>query len=79
MVGKICMVYLDANILFTTKLDQHLKHLCMVLERLLEAWIILRMNKCAFMVDKLVYLGYIISKRTLSTDSKKTKAIDGNY
>ena len=75
LLGKICAVYLDDIIVFSVDLKTHLKNLRMVLQRLLDAGITLRLSKCVFMVGKLLFLGHGVSEGTLSTDLAKTKAI----
>ena len=75
LIGKICQVYLDDILVFSEDLKQHAIDLGLVLQRLLDAGITLRLSKCVFMVKKLLFLGHGVSEGTISTDPEKTKAI----
>ena len=68
-------VYID-DILITGKSEQdHLQNLDQVLQRLQEAGAWLRLNKCAFILPSLEYLGYKISENGLQPTDTKVKAL----
>ena len=59
---EICMqIYVDDIIVFSKTEEEHVRHLELVLQRLREYHIILLAQKCAFMLDKVTYLGHEIT------------------
>lgn len=71
---KFVVVYLDNILVFRRSKEEHLKHLDMVLRRLQEK-LLTNMEKCEFMKEELVYLGFFISKGSLKMDPSKVHAI----
>lgn len=70
------MCYIDDIIIFSETLDDHLKHLEDVLERLQKAGLKLKLSKCEFLMHEVKYLGHIISDKGISPDPEKTKVIE---
>ena len=62
------MVYSEDN-------EQHERHLRHTLEILRKAKLYAKRSKCTFFVDKVAYLGYIVSKDGLSPDPDKVEAV----
>ncbi|UYV65539.1 K02A2.6-like [Cordylochernes scorpioides] len=66
------------NILITGKNDQdHLKNMKCVLQRIQEAGLKLRKDKCSFLAPSLEYLGHKIAKEGLQPLPSKVEAIQG--
>ena len=53
----------------------HLKNLSAVLERIQQAGLHLRKQKCVFFQDSVTYLGHIIDHRRVRASEEKTRAI----
>ncbi|XP_064470186.1 uncharacterized protein K02A2.6-like [Ornithodoros turicata] len=69
------VVYFD-DILVTGKDDDdHKKNLDIVLRRLEEAGLRLKLEKCIFMAPRVHYLGYVITEAGLHPDPKKVEAV----
>ena len=62
------MIYSKTN-------EEHEHHLCHVLELLRGAKLYAKKSKCTFFVDKVAYLGFIISKDGISPNPTKVEAI----
>ena len=75
LVGKCCAVYLDDVIIFSKTLDEHEKHLAMVLERLGAAQIRLKEKKCKFFMRSLEYLGVRLSGDGTAPTTSKIRAL----
>lgn len=56
--------------------ESHLKNLEAVLQRLKEAGLTVRPDKCRFLEDEIEYLGHVISKDGLKKSKKKVAAIE---
>ena len=70
---QYCIIYLDDIIVFSKTLEEHLMRLQAVFEKLKEAELKLKTLKCEFFNQELAYLGHVISKNGIQTDSKKLK------
>ena len=68
-------VYLDDILVFSRDLDDHLEHLRLVIERLVEVGLKLKPSKCKFAQHNLEYLGHIVSREGLRTNPKLTEAV----
>ena len=73
--NKICAIYLDDILIWSTTLDEHLKRLDAVFKRLSDVGLKLKPSKCSFFPDKIGYLGYIISSKGVETDPSKIEAV----
>lgn len=69
------LLYLDDIIIFSTSFSQHLQRLEMVLSRLQQHNLKLKMSKCHFFQREVRYLGHIISPDGVATDPEKTRAV----
>ena len=59
-------VYIDDVLIFSRTLEEHIEHIQMVLECLLEAGLKLKPGKCHFVRKSVEYLGYLITPEGLS-------------
>lgn len=67
--------YVDDIIVGSETFDEHMIHLEMVLKKLKEANLNIRLEKCRFCRDEVRYLGHILSPVGIKTDPEKLKAI----
>ena len=72
---QYCIIYLDDIIVFSKTPEEHLTRLQAVFEKLKKAELKLKPLKCEFLKQELAYLGHVVSKNGIQTDSKKVKAI----
>lgn len=68
-------VFLDDIILASKDKKSHLILIEKVLQRLQEAGLKLKEQKCFFMMDEVKYLGFIISKNGIQVDPEKVEAV----
>lgn len=70
-----CFIYIDDILVASKTFDDHLHHLQLVFERLQRAGLRLKPAKCRFLMDKVPYLGFIISKHGIQPDPSKTDKV----
>ena len=72
---QYCIIYLDDIIVFSKTLEEQLKRLHMVFEKLSALGLKLKLSKCEFFKQRLEYLGHIVSEEGIETNPKKIEAI----
>jgi transposase InsO family protein len=70
-----CMVYLDDVIVFSNGIKEHAERLRRVFEKLREAKLSLKFEKCHFALAEVKYLGHIISREGVHPDPEKIEAV----
>ena len=71
-IRKFVLVFMDDILVYSKNLDDHVKHLRIVLQLLQQHRLTAKMSKCSFAQHQLEYLGHIISDKGVSTDPDKT-------
>ena len=69
------VVYLDNILVFSKNEKDHENHVQLVLKKLHSARLYAKLKKCIFHQPKVEFFGYIISRESLSMDSKKIEAV----
>ena len=69
------VVYLDNILVKGRCLEEHLQNLEMVLQRLANSGLRLKLAKCTFLQKEISYLGHTINSQGLAPDKKKVMAI----
>lgn len=72
---KNCLVYLDDIIVIGKTFREHLANLKEVFQRLREAGLRLKPNKCHFCSPQVEFLGHIVSRDGVHTDPRKTAKV----
>ena len=70
-----CLIYLDDILIFADDMEEHLRRMRVIFERIREAGLKLSPDKCSFLQTKVSYLGYTISKDGTHTDQSKIDKI----
>lgn len=74
-LDKFVNAYLDDILVYSKTLEDHLRHLEIVLKRLREEKLYGKLSKCEFAVNKVEYLGHLISDSGVSVDQQKVQAV----
>ena len=64
-IGIFVMVYFDDILVYSKNLDEHINHLHCVLTVLRKEKLYANLKKCSFCMDKVVFLGYVVSAKEL--------------
>lgn len=75
LIGKICFVYLDDIIIFSTSIEEHLISIERVFRKLQEANLKVQLDKCEFMRKEIEYLGHVVTSEGVKPNPNKIKAI----
>ena len=59
--------YIDDILVFSSTLEEHIQHLELVVNRLVEFGLKLRPNKCHFIRQEVHYLGFVLTRFGLKT------------
>ena len=73
--GKVCLVYLDDIIIFSTSLQEHIHNLKLVFQKLRDANFKVQLDKSEFLHKEVAFLGHIITSEGVKPNPDKIKAI----
>jgi hypothetical protein len=74
-LGRFVVVYFDDILVYSKSLDEYIEHLHCVLPVLRKEKLYDNLKTCSFCLDKVVFLGYLVSGKGLAVDEEKVKAI----
>ena len=75
-IGKLCHVYMDDIIIWSENLDDHIKHVQIILQTLQEAGLYINKNKMSLFFNyKIAFLGHIISQSGIMANPSKVQKI----
>jgi hypothetical protein len=67
--------YLDDILIYSDSEEEHIEHVKWIMQRLLEAELYLKPEKCEFLKETVRYLGLIISSKGISMDEDKVETV----
>jgi hypothetical protein len=74
-LDQFVVVFIDDILIYSKSLEEHEDHLRRVLQRLREKRLYAKFSKCEFWLDKVIFLGHVVSKDGISVDPKKVEAV----
>ena len=73
-IGRFVVVYFDDILVYNKNLDKHINDLHCVLAVLRKEKLYANLKKCSFCMDKVVFLGYVVSVKGIEVEEEKVKA-----
>ena len=74
-LDKFVIVFIDGILVYSGGPEEHVEHLRTVLQILRERQLYAKFSKCQFWLDKVAFLGHVISAEGVSVDPQKIEAI----
>ena len=74
-LDKFVIVFIDDILVYSGSPKEHAEHLRTVLQILRERQLYAKFSNCQFWLDKVAFLGHVISAEGVSVDPKKIEAI----
>ena len=74
-LDKFLIVFIDDILVYSGSPEEHVEHLWTVLQILRERQLYAKFSKCQFWLDKVAFLGHVISAEGISVDPLKIEAI----
>lgn len=73
--NKICLVYMDDIIIFSTSLQEHIQNLKQVFSKLRESKLKIQLDKSEFLKQNVEFLGHVITPQGIKPNPNKIRAI----
>jgi hypothetical protein len=74
-IGKLVIVYFDDILIYSQNKSDHSDNIRQVLQVLHDSKLYGNLEKCTFCKDKVIFLGYVVSKNGVEVDASKIEAI----
>ena len=74
-LDRFVIVFIDDILVYSGILEEHSEHLRIVLQTLRERQLYAKLSKCQFLLDRVTFLGHVISAEGVSVDPQKIEAV----
>ena len=74
-LDRFIIVFIDDILVYSPNVEEHTKHLTLVLQRLREEQLYAKFSKCEFWLTQIGFLSHVVSRDGISLDLNKTKAV----
>ncbi|XP_073120507.1 uncharacterized protein [Henckelia pumila] len=72
---KFVVVFIDEILVYSRSINEHVHHLRLVLQILLEKQLYAKFSMCEFWIDRVIFRGHVIYREGVSVDPSKTESI----
>ena len=74
-LDRFVIIFIDDILVYSGSSEEHSEHLRIVLQTLRGRQLYAKLSKCQFWLDKVAFLGHVISDEGVSVDSQKIEAV----
>jgi hypothetical protein len=74
-LDKFVVVFIDDILIYSKNVEEHARHLRIVLTRFREHQLYAKFSKCAFWLEEIQFLGHVLSGKGIVVDLSKVKDI----
>jgi hypothetical protein len=74
-LDKFVVVFIDDILIYSKSVDEHEQHLRVVLEKLRAHKLYAKFSKCEFWLEKVAFLGHILTTEGVAVDPEKVEAV----
>ncbi|KAL6209567.1 hypothetical protein ACLB2K_020507 [Fragaria x ananassa] len=74
-LDRLVIVFIDIILVYSKSEKEHVKHLRLILRTLRNAQLFAKFSKCEFWLDKVGFLGHVVSAEGVSVDPQKVAAV----
>ena len=74
-LDQFVVVFIDDILVYSKSREEHERHLSIVLQTLRDKQLYAKLMKCEFWLDKVSFLGYVVTKDGISVDPGKVDAV----
>ena len=74
-LDRFVIVFIDDILMYSGSPKEHSDYLRIVLQTLRERQLYAKLSKCQFWLDRVAFLGHVISAEGVSVDPRKIKAV----
>ena len=74
-LDKFVIVFINDNLVYSSNKGDHENHLRMVLQTMREKQLHAKLSKYEFWMDRVAFLGHVVSKEGIFVDSKKIEVV----
>jgi len=74
-LDQFCVCYIEDILIYSKTAKEYWEHIRKILQKLKEAELFIKPEKCEFLVQKTAFLGFFISENGIELDVEKVNAV----
>jgi hypothetical protein len=74
-LDQFCIAYLDDIVVYSNSLEEHREHVRLILAKLQEAGLYLKLSKCKFKMQLISYVGFIVTPEGVEMEPDRVRMI----